>query len=105
MHRQILGNKEGLLTDHINRNRLDNRKTNLRVCNSSQNGFNKGFRSDNKTGIIGVHWDRERKRWFASIGINKKHIALGRFKSKQKAIMIRKEAERRYFGDYAIVSV
>lgn len=105
MHRQILDTKDGLLTDHINRKRLDNRRNNLRICKSSENGFNKGLRSDNSSGTTGVYWQSKRNNWLVQITTFGKTINLGRFKSKRKAIMIRKEAEKKYFGNYAIVSV
>jgi len=58
MHRIILGNPRGILikveTDHKNRNKLDNRRKNLRVVTRSENVLNKGLQSNNTSGIPGV---------------------------------------------------
>ena len=105
MHRQILGKKVGVRTDHKNRNRLDNRRKNLRSCDYSQNAFNKGLRSNNSSGIPGVSWDSGRNKWMGQITAYGKTYSIGRFRSKKEAIKMRKQAERKYFKDYAIVSV
>ena len=53
----------------------------------------------NKTGAKGV--SKNGKRWVASIQINKKRIYLGIFKNFDDAVKARKEAEEKYFGEYA----
>lgn len=95
MHRIVNNTPENKETDHINRNRLDNRKENLRSVNSSQNAINKGLRKDNTSRITGVNLFRNGK-WRTYITINRKTIHLGYFKSIEEAIFTRKEAERIY---------
>ncbi len=58
MHRMILDAKPGEITDHINRNRLDNRRVNLRRCTQAQNCVNRPTQS--KTGFRGVAVDQHR---------------------------------------------
>src|SRR3990167_1658988 len=56
MHRVINNTPDGFITDHINRNRLDNRRENLRTVNESFNVINSPVRSDNSSGTKGVCW-------------------------------------------------
>lgn len=51
------------LIDHINRNPMDNRWSNLREVNHSQNGRNMRLRKDNTSGISGVVWHKQAKKW------------------------------------------
>lgn len=55
----------GLQVDHINRNRLDNRRKNLRFATPAQNSHNRGMRSDNESGHVGVHWRKGLGKWIA----------------------------------------
>ncbi|MMZ67947.1 hypothetical protein D1872_305870 [compost metagenome] len=50
MHRLILDAPPGLVTDHINHDKLDNRKANLRLCTRHENNRNMPLRSNNKSG-------------------------------------------------------
>ena len=84
--------------DHINRNRLDNRKSNLRIVNHSDNLINTSLRKDNKSGYKGVSWDKFRNKWTTRIQVNKKNISLGRYSNIQGAWLARKMAERIYYG-------
>lgn len=93
LHQLILGKKEGYEIDHINHDKLDNRKQNLRFVTRSQNMMN------NKT--KGYYWCKRDKRWVVNICINYKSIYLGNFKNEQDAILIRKKAEQKYFGEFA----
>ncbi|MDD4690587.1 MAG: hypothetical protein PHE51_12705, partial [Eubacteriales bacterium] len=82
MHRLILGLKDdySLNPDHINRQRNDNRRSNLRLVDNSVNSFNRNVGKNNKTGITGVFYrEREGKspRWVASININGKTKQVG----------------------------
>lgn len=89
MHRVINCTNSELQVDHINRNKLDNRKSNLRSVTQSQNDFNKPLAIHNTSGYKGVHWHKNKRRWIARIG-NK---WLGTFSSKTEAIHARRSAE------------
>ena len=100
LHRLIMDCPDDMVVDHINHNSLDNRKFNLRVCTLQQNNKNQKKKSNNKSGVIGISWDKSRRKWCAQIMYNRKHIHLGRFKTKEEAIQARKQAEIEYFGEY-----
>lgn len=85
--------------DHINRDRLDNRKSNLRVVSYNLNGFNKGKQSNNTSGYVGVSWDKRKRKWEASIKVDRKKRFLGYFDDINNAVVIRHQAELEYFGE------
>jgi hypothetical protein len=63
--------------------------------------MNRKIDSTNTSGYKGVAW-RERDRvWRANITVDSKQIHLGHFKNKEDAIKARKEAEEKYFGEFA----
>ena len=100
-HWVIFPEKEsGVVVDHINGNRLDNRAENLRLVNRAQNNMNKGLRSNNTSGHTGVAWDKSKGKWVAQIQIGGKAKFLGRYTDIEKAIKARTEAEEKYFGEY-----
>lgn len=87
--------------DHRDDNGLNNRIDNLRRATHAQNGHNVGLRRNNKSGVKGVHWDAQRGRWFASITIEGKSKALGRFDDLDDAVAARRAAEADYHGAFA----
>lgn len=87
--------------DHINRNRSDNRRENLRPANIEKNSFNKSIYKNNTSGVTGVHWDKNKEKWIAQINIDHKRTQIGSFNIKQDAIMARLKAEAKYYGDFA----
>lgn len=105
MHRAIMERHghciEGLEIDHINRDRLCNIKSNLRVATRSQNGANRTRHCNNTSGTTGVTYHKASNRWRAFIQFQKQWIRLGSFISKDDAIAARKEAEIQYFGQWA----
>jgi len=82
--------------DHRNRIRCDDRWCNIRHVTHSCNVRNTGLSSRNKTGVIGVCWCKERKKWKTQLAINKKQIVNKRFDSFDDAVMCRWEAEKKY---------
>ena len=100
MHREINKTPEGLDTDHINGNKLDNRKSNLRTVTRSQNKMNVGKPKTNSSGIKGVSWHKACEKWRADIKVNQKQISLGCYSLLQKAILVRNLAEKKYFKEF-----
>lgn len=100
-HRIIINAQPHQCVDHINKKKADNRKKNLRCCKRIENDRNRGIYSSNNSGVTGVHFDKRRNRWVASITCNNKRIFIGRFYSKEDAIKARLEKEIALFGDFA----
>jgi len=101
MHSLIAKTPKGMLTDHINGDKLDNRKSNLRICTASQNQQNKGNPVNNTSGAKGVDWDNKNKRWRARIRVQGKYIYLGLHKLINSAIVAYNDAAKKYHGDFA----
>ena len=85
MHRVILGASKGKEVDHINRNKLDNRKHNLRFCTHSQNMMNLNVQSSSKSGCRGVTWRKDMNMWRVRFIKDKKVYHLGNFFSVKEA--------------------
>lgn len=100
MHRLVNGTPKGKQTDHINGDKLDNRRSNLRTCDNRRNHYNKGLRKDNKTGYKGVAWNKLCGKYEAYIKLPHKKKHLGTFKSLEEAVQVRKEAERELHGEF-----
>lgn len=100
MHEFILEKKNDKdVIDHINKNKLDNRKENLRICTNQQNLFNSKLAKNNTSGYTGVRWNGF--SWVAYIKYNNKRINLGSFDNIEDAIRERLKFEKEYFNDFA----
>ena len=98
MHRVILSAPDNKSVDHINGNKLDNRKSNLRLCEQSDNSANSG----NRTGKYkGVSWDKSRRKWIAFVCYQYKNINLGRFDNAEAAALAYNHVAKQLFGDEA----
>lgn len=91
MHREILKPKRGFVSDHINRDRLDNRRSNLRQVTQLQNARNHGKSRSNKSGYTGVHWFKPARLWRAYYGGGTGRIELGYFHDIRGAIKARED--------------
>lgn len=96
LHKFLVPGKQ---LDHKNRNKLDNRKSNIRECSSSLNNFNKDLLPYNTSGIAGVIWHKYRQKWEVNIMKDKNRIHIGLFKNFDNAIRARRTAEQLYFGE------
>lgn len=81
--------------DHINGNGIDNRIENLRHITRKENNKNLSISVRNKTGVVGVHWDKKRKVFKAEIRAHGKNKFLGYFKTIEEAAVVRKKAEKK----------
>lgn len=97
LHRILLDRKlaKGLVVDHINRDKLDNRKANLRVCTQKDNMRNASIACNNKSGVTGVFFDKKVNRWRAQVYIKGKTKHVGIFDDFEEAVKARKDAEKK----------
>lgn len=99
MHRQITAARSGVDVDHINRNKLDNRRENLRLVDHSTNMHNRPKQANNTSGLKGVSWDASRSKWKAAIQVRGQQVYLGRFLTKEDAHTAYLAACRSLVGD------
>ena len=97
MHRYLMNPPNDKIIDHINRNRKDNRKNNLRICTQEINSKNQSIHSNNTSGISGISWKKDVEKWCVRIndGVNGR-IYLGTYEDLDDAIKIRKINEEKY---------
>jgi hypothetical protein len=100
LHNFILPPKRGFIVDHINRNKLDNRRCNLRYVTYSQNNMNSSMQKNNTSGYRGVCWHKKAKKWACFIKLNKKRIHIGLFSNIEEAARAYKNKATELFGDY-----
>lgn len=101
MHRTIMDAPDHLLVDHIDRNGLNNTRSNLRLATKSQNMHNQGPSRRNRTGYKGVSWHQKYRRWFAQIKRNGKRVHLGSFTDPVEAARAYDAAARKLHGEFA----
>lgn len=101
MHRVIMSPPKGVEVDHINGDKLDNRRQNLRLCSNAENQRNTSARRECTSSYKGVNFDKASGRWRARIGINRKTIHIGRYTSEIEAAHAYDNAARKAFGEFA----
>ena len=110
LHRVIMSTPDGYVTDHINGNKLDNRKINLRICTTKQNARNRKLNKDNTSGYKGVSisykcGSEHEHKWKSIIRVNYRFIYLGTFISKIEAALAYNNAAKRFYGKFANLNV
>jgi hypothetical protein len=106
MHRIINKTPNDMYTDHINGNRLDNRKSNLRNCTSTQNCYNRKIYINNYTSKYkGVRWVKKDNIWIASIGYKKEKYHIGSFKNEEDAAEAYNKKAIELFGEFASLNI
>lgn len=105
MHRLINHTPANLETDHINGDKLDNRKTNLRSCDNARNQQNRQKASNKSSKYKGVHWHIRDHKWVARIRVNGNQISLGTFQNEITAAYTYNIAAKEYFGEFARLNI
>lgn len=101
MHRIIMKAQKNQEIDHINMDKLDNRRKNLRLCTHPQNHQNILKHKDNKTGFKGVTFYKNRNKFGARIKYNGIEIHLGLFVDSMDAARAYNEKALELFGEFA----
>lgn len=101
MHREVMNAQDGSEVDHINGDKLDNRRENLRLCTKSQNMSNRGKQLNNTTGYKGVFTSQRTTKFRAQIRVKGKSIHLGLFENLKDAAISYNIAATKYFGEFA----
>ena len=89
--------------DHISGNTLDNRKSNLRRCNRTENNRNRKISKVNTSGYKGVDFCKSNKKYQARIAVDNVRIHLGYFKTPEEAYAAYCEASNKHHGDFGRV--
>lgn len=103
LHRVITNATPGTHVDHINGDKLDNRRENLRVVTPQINQVNRKRRNRNNTsghrGVCYAPAASPTKHWRAQITVNGRNIHLGMFATKEEAVVARRAAELEHYGE------
>lgn len=104
LHRQVAERALGpsaLHVDHVNGNRLDNRRANLRWATRSENNRNVKRSTRNSSGYKGAQWRGDAGLWRAYIKANDRQVSLGYYATAIAAARAYDAAAIRYFGPFA----
>jgi len=100
LHHMILPKKKGFVCDHVNRNPLDNRKTNLRYATNQQNRWNSSSDKEHR----GVIYIKEAKKWRAGIVVNGKDTFLGDYDTKEEGLFAYDFVARKLRGEFSVTN-
>lgn len=103
LHRLVMNAKPGTEVDHIDRSKLNNQRSNLRLCNKSQNQGNRN--GSRPLGFKGVSWCKRDAAWRAYITKNRKLFALGTFRTEIDAAKAYNTAASKHFGEFALLNL
>ena len=101
MHREIMAPPKGMVVDHIDGNRANNRRINLRICTLAENNRNAAPSRNSTSRFKGVHWDKKSGRWVAAIYHNGRQMYLGSFDDEIEAAKAYDRKAREFFGEFA----
>jgi hypothetical protein len=104
MHREVLNNSDKREVDHINHNKIDNRKQNLRFCSHRQNLINVPISKRNTSGYKGVIWEGRKNKWVVYVRHHGKDKFGGYFIDKKTAAKSYNKLALKYFGEFACIN-
>ena len=100
LHRVIAKAPRGVHVDHADRDGLNNRRSNLRLCSNYENQHNTRKRKNNTSGFKGVYWDKDAKKWRSCILAYGKRHHLGRFNTPEEAHAAYCKASAELHGEF-----
>lgn len=101
MHRLIAPPPKGREVDHIDGDKLNNKRGNLRACTTAENQRNRPAPRHNTSGYKGVYWDVSKSKWRAQIKVGGKNAHIRYSANKEEAALIYNEAALKYHGEFA----
>jgi hypothetical protein len=104
LHRWLLEAQPGQIVDHIDGNKLNNRRSNLRLVTRSQNQANRRHNRNSRSRYKGVTWHKRRGMWMARIQVRGRRITIGYFVDPLQAAYEYDAFARTFFGEYARVN-
>lgn len=90
--------------DHRNRNKLDNHRRNLRLATPKQNQHNQGLSKKNTSGYKGVHYEKSKQKWVATMNIKERPAFIGFFDDAKTAALAYDTQARKYYGRFAFLN-
>lgn len=103
LHRLVMGATAGQIVDHVNRDKLDCRKSNLRFANNSTNGMNRSVQANSKSGIKGVSWSKQKNKWRITCSVMGRQHHLGYAKNIDEARLKYAQKIKKYHGEFSCV--
>ena len=104
MHHVVLPRMNGMVHDHINHNKLDNRRENLRICTHAENARYRRKRRGSVSKYKGVCFNKPQGKWQAKIWVDGKNKHLGSFTCEIAAARAYDAAARHYYGEFAVLN-
>lgn len=99
LHHLVLPPRAGYVVDHLNLNKLDSRRSNLRHCRQKDSNINKGIPVTNRSGVVGVFWDNFYGKWVGQLKFDgKQHRHY--FENFEGAVEYRKGLEKQLWGTF-----
>ncbi len=104
MAREIMKAPSDLQVDHINHDKLDNRKENLRLCSQAENLLNKPFNNGKNYLVKGVYYRKGRRQWYVVLEAKGIRHYVGSYLSQIEAICAYNKAAKKYHGEFAYLN-
>lgn len=106
LHREVNKTPEGMFTDHINMDKLDNRKENLRTCSKGQNSMNRQKQKGNYSSKHkGVTWCKRHKKWKTRVKFKGKTHSLGYYFDENEAAEAYNKRAKELFGEFFVPNI
>ena len=91
---------DAVIIDHINRNPLDNRKSNLRIGNTVLNTYNKDYNSNSISKVKGVSWNKAMQKWIGQVQVNGVRIYTHSYKSFEECCKVTEDLRKQMYEEY-----